>query len=117
MISHYSFGNLKFKDKVFNKDLIIIKTPQGEKILANWWRKEGHYLQVEDLKEVWKSSVEFLIVGTGAYGVMRVDPLVEKKAKELNIKLEAYKTSEAVVRFNELYSQGKSVAGAFHLTC
>ena len=42
---------------------------------------------------------------------------VEKKAKELNIKLEASPTSSAVLRFNELYSQSQEVAGAFHLTC
>jgi len=117
MISHYSFGNLTFKEKTYNKDLIIIKTPSEEKILSNWWRKEGHRLQVEDLEEVWKNPVEFLIVGTGAYGVMKVDPEVEKKAKELNIKVEIYQTDKAVKRFNELYSSNTSVAGAFHLTC
>ena len=117
MISHYSFGSLSFKGKTYNRDLIIIKTSDGEKIFSNWWRKEGHRLQVEDLDEVWKSPVEVLIVGTGAYGVMKVAPEVERKAKELNIKLEAYPTEKAVKRFNELYSKNISVAGAFHLTC
>ncbi len=117
MISHYSFGSLVFKNKTFNKDLIIIKTSKEEKIVSNWWRKEGHYLQVEDLEDIWEVPVEFLIVGTGAYGVMKIDPSVEKKAKELNIKLEVYKTADAVKRFNDLYSQNKSIAGAFHLTC
>ncbi|PMP67462.1 MAG: hypothetical protein C0190_03210 [Thermodesulfobacterium geofontis] len=117
MISHYSFGNLIFKNTSYNKDLIIIKTSDGEKILSNWWRKEGHRLQVEDLEEVWKSPVKYLIVGTGASGLMKVDSEVEKKAKELNIKLEAYLTDQAVKRFNELYSSEASVAGAFHLTC
>ncbi len=117
MISHYSFGSLTFKNKTYNRDLIIIKTPKDEKIFSNWWRKEGHRLQIEDLEEVWKTPVEFLIVGTGAYGVMKVDPEVEKKAKELNIKIEAYRTDQAVKRFNELYSSNTSVAGAFHLTC
>jgi hypothetical protein len=117
MISHYSFGSLTFKGKNYNKDLIIIKLPAEEKVLSNWWRKEGHRLQVEDLEEIWKSPVEYLIVGTGAYGVMKIDSGVEKKAKELNIKLEAYQTDKAVKRFNELYLSGTSVAGAFHLTC
>ncbi|RLG11641.1 hypothetical protein DRN73_04860 [Candidatus Pacearchaeota archaeon] len=117
MISSYSFGHLVFKNTSYNKDLIIIKTQKGEKVIPNWWRKEGHYLYIEDLEEVWKSEVEYLIIGTGAYGVMKIDPKVKDKAKELNIKLEAFKTSDAVARFNELYSQNKSVAGAFHLTC
>ncbi|HEA83856.1 MAG: hypothetical protein H0Z16_08020 [Thermodesulfobacterium sp.] len=117
MISHYSFGSLKFKDKTYNKDLIIIKTSKEEKIFPNWWRKEGHRLQVEDLEEVWKNPVEYLVVGTGAYGVMKVDPEVERKAESLKIKIEAYKTDKAVKRFNELYSSNITVAGAFHLTC
>lgn len=117
MISHYSFGSLSFKGNTYNKDLIIIKLSEEEKVFSNWWRKEGHRLQVEDLEKVWKSPVEYLIVGTGAYGVMKIDPEVEKKAKELNIKLEAYQTDRAVKRFNELYFSGISVAGAFHLTC
>uniref|UniRef100_A0A7C4JQD4 Uncharacterized protein n=1 Tax=Thermodesulfobacterium geofontis TaxID=1295609 RepID=A0A7C4JQD4_9BACT len=117
MITHYSFGNLSFKDKTYHKDLIIIKTPKEEKIFPDWWRKEGHRLQVEDLEEVWKHSLEYLIIGTGAHGVMKVDSEVEKKAKSLGIKIEIYKTDLAVKRFNELYSSGVSLAGAFHLTC
>lgn len=117
MISHYSFGNLVFKGKTYNKDLIILKKIGEEKIISDWWRKEGHKLQVEDLEEVWKFSVEFLIVGTGAYGRMEVAPEVEKKAKDLNIKIEAYTTDSAVKRFNELYSSNIPIAGAFHLTC
>uniref|UniRef100_A0A7V4JPR8 Uncharacterized protein n=1 Tax=Thermodesulfobacterium geofontis TaxID=1295609 RepID=A0A7V4JPR8_9BACT len=117
MITYYSFGSLSFKDKIYNKDLIIIKTSKEEKIFSDWWRKEGHRLQVEDLEKVWKYSLEYLIVGTGAYGVMKVDPEVESKAKSLGIKVEIYKTDLAIKRFNELYSSGVSLAGAFHLTC
>ncbi len=117
MISHYSFGSLIFKNQNFNKDLIIIKTSKEEKIFSNWWRKEGHKLQIEDLEEVWKEPIEFLIIGTGASGLMKVDKEVEEKAKKLNIKIEIYPTDKATKRFNELYSSNNSVAGAFHLTC
>jgi len=44
MINNYTFGHLVFKNKSYNKDLIIIKTAKGEKIISNWWRKEGHLL-------------------------------------------------------------------------
>ncbi len=117
MITHYSFGTLTYKDKTYTKDLIILKSSQEEKILANWWRKEGHYLQVEDLEEVFSFRPQYLIVGTGASGVMRVDPKVIERAKALGISFEAYPTERAVKRFNELLSQGVSLAGAFHLTC
>jgi len=117
MISEYSFGKLVFEGKPYTRDLIILHSQLGTRVLSNWWRKEGHYLQVEDLKEVWDFSPEYLVVGTGAYGVMKVDPRVIDEASSKGIKLESYPTSQAVERFNELYSQGKKVAGAFHLTC
>lgn len=117
MITHYSFGQLVFKDHTYTKDLIIIRTQHIESILDSWWRKEGHKLQIEDLEEVWGSGVKFLIVGTGARGLMQVDEKVKNKAEELGIKLEVYLTEEAVKRFNELYLKGEPLAGAFHLTC
>lgn len=118
MISHYSFGNLVFKDQKYSKDLIIIRSEEGKEFINfSWWRKEGHLLQVEDLKEVWESKVEYLIVGTGAYGLMKVSSEVKERAKKSGIILEEYPTSQAIKRFNELYSQKKALAGAFHLTC
>lgn len=117
MISHYSFGRLTYKGETYTKDLIILIRGGEEKVLPNWWRKEGHLLQVEDLEEVFVFQPDYLIVGTGANGVMRIDRAVEEKANALGITLEAYNTSEAVRRFNELLSSGKAIAGAFHLTC
>jgi len=121
MITHYSFGRLTYKNQTYTRDLIILISPSispsEERILPNWWRKEGHLLQVEDLEEVFAFKPQYLIVGTGASGVMRVDEKVKEKAKALGIILEAYPTEKAVKRFNELLEQKVSLAGAFHLTC
>lgn len=117
MITHYSFGSLTYKEKTYTRDLIILLSPKEEKILANWWRKEGHYLQVEDLEEVFSFNPKYLIVGTGASGVMRIDPKVKERAQALGIIFEAYPTEKAVKRFNELIREGAPLAGAFHLTC
>lgn len=117
MITKYQFGELVYQGKSYNKDLIILKGPNDEEIIPNWWRKEGHLLQVEDLEEVFKFRPAFLIVGTGANGVMKIDEKVKTMAKELGITLEVYTTPKAVERFNELLKTGVSIAGAFHLTC
>jgi hypothetical protein len=37
--------------------------------------------------------------------------------KQLDMKVKAYKTDQAVRKYNELLKEGKKVAGAFHLTC
>ncbi len=90
MIEHYQFGFLIYKGKSYNKDLIILKDLKEEKVLPNWWRKEGHYLCVEDLAEVFSFKPIYLIVGTGASGVMKIDPQVKIKCQNLGIILESH---------------------------
>ena len=48
MIEEYDFGRIVIDEKLYFKDLRII---DGE-ILPDWVRKEGHFLDVDDLKEV-----------------------------------------------------------------
>ncbi len=117
MIESYSFGRLVFKGKPYTRDLIILSDGMSLRIIDNWWRKEGHYLQVEDLEEVWEFKPEVLVIGTGASGLMRVAPDVLNKAEKLGIKVTSQLTSEAVKTFNTYLNQGKRLAGAFHLTC
>jgi len=101
--------------KRYTSDLIVFP----EKVLSRWWRREGHKICVEDLKEVLKqaSLPEVLVVGTGYSGLVKILPEVEKALKEQGIKLIAQPTSEAYKTFNELLKAGKRVVGAFHLTC
>ncbi len=112
-IEDYRFGNIVIQGKAYNSDVKIIDGV----VKPNWWRKEGHRLYPEDIADILESGCKTLIVGTGAYGVMKVDPSVKQACSERGIKLEAYKTAEAVKRFNELIAKGEKVAGAFHLTC
>ncbi len=113
MIESYRFGEMVVSGRAYRRDLKIIEG----KVRPEWWRKEGHLLQPEDLEDVWAARPEILVVGTGASGVMRVDPRTVARAQELGITLEAYPTEKAVRRFNELLREGRKVAGAFHLTC
>ena len=113
VIEDYSFGRIVIDGKTYTSDVKII----GEKIVPNWWRREGHHLYPEDIEDILASGCEVLVVGTGAYGVMKVDPKVKEACAGRGIRLEASKTAQAVKRFNELAAQGAKVAGAFHLTC
>ncbi len=113
LVEDYGFGRIVIDGKTYTSDVKII----GEKVVPNWWRKEGHHLYPEDITDILVSDCEVLVVGTGAYGVMKVDPRVEQACAEKGIKLESYRTAEATKRFNELVQQGVKVAGAFHLTC
>jgi hypothetical protein len=50
------------------QDLKII----GEQIIENWWRKEGHHVDVDDVTDILAVSPELLIIGTGYAGFMEV---------------------------------------------
>ena len=113
MIESYSFGSMMVMGESHRNDLKII----DDQIVGNWWRREGHALYAEDIDDILYSPVETLVVGTGAYGSMRVTDEATKALEGRGIKLVAVPTKEAVTIFNTLHGQGTRVAGAFHLTC
>ncbi|MES0395969.1 MAG: MTH938/NDUFAF3 family protein, partial [Syntrophobacteria bacterium] len=113
MIESYSFGSMTITGQSHRNDLKIIEN----KIVGNWWRREGHALYAQDIDDILYASVETLVVGTGAYGGMKVTEEAAQAIEGQGISLVAVPTKEAVSIFNSLHAQGKRVAGAFHLTC
>lgn len=111
-INSYSFGNIVIDGKVYTSDVIIFK----DRVDSSWWRKEGHKLQIVDLDSIIIARPEVLIVGTGAYGVMKVPDETIDYVKSKGIELYIYKTPEAVKEFNKLQDK-KNVIAALHLTC
>jgi len=47
-IDSYRFGHLVVDGQPHTKDLIILP----DKVIAGWWRKQGHTLLPDDLEEV-----------------------------------------------------------------
>ena len=112
MIDSYDFGRIVINGKSYNNDLIVFPA----KIREGWWRKEGHRLQVEDLKDISEAKPEVLVVGTGYSGMMRIPPETKKYIESEGIELIAQKTAEACKTFNRLVKSRKVVA-ALHITC
>ena len=112
MIDSYDFGQIVIDGKRYNSDLIVFP----DRVRDGWWRKEGHRLHVEDLKEVFEAEPEVLVVGTGYSGLMTVPPETKRYIESEGIELIAQKTAEACKTFNRLVKSGKVVA-ALHLTC
>jgi len=112
-IDYYDFGVMVVNGKRYSRDLII--TPK--RILSNWWRIEGHNLHLEDLKDILNEDFEYLVIGTGYYGLMEISNDVLKEMSNREVKVIAKPTKEAVKEFNSLVKEGKKVIGAFHLTC
>lgn len=112
-IDEYAFGRIVIDGKEYRADVIV----DNEKVRPNWWRKEGHKLQLEDIRDVVEEvSPEVVVVGRGKFGMMRVAKEVEDYLRQRGIELRASHTGAAVEEFNRLVGS-KRVLGAFHLTC
>ncbi len=112
MIQDYGFGRITIDGKTYHSDVVIYP----ERIDDRWWRKEGHRLQLDDLKAVLDTRPGTLVVGTGYFGCMHVDPAVAEKLKQQGITFIACETKRACTEFNRLRETQKVVA-ALHLTC
>ena len=112
-IEQYQFGEIVINSKTYISDVIIYP----DRVESDWWRKEGHKLQVVDIVEVLEFQPEVIIIGTGASGLMSVANEVKESARVKNIELIILPTNAAVKKFNELLQQKKKPVGCFHLTC
>jgi hypothetical protein len=112
MIDSYSFGHMQVKGQTYTSDLIIYP----DRIDASWWRRTGHHISLDDIKDVLLEKPEVLVIGTGFMGLMKVDDEVNLHMESEKIRLIVEKTKDAVKTFNTV-SQTKKAIGAFHLTC
>jgi hypothetical protein len=112
MIDSYRFGEMVIDGKRYHADLIIYP----DRIDANWWRKAGHELCIDDLEDIVAAQPECLIVGTGNPGLMEVLPETQEYLRDRRIQLVSEPTERAYKTYNELSTQ-KRVIGVFHLTC
>jgi len=115
LIESYEFGAMVINGKRYTSDVIVLP----ERVIDDWWRKEGHRLHIEDLKEILKQEPkpEVLIVGTGYYGLVKIPREIENTLESHGIELIAQPTKEACQTFNIILKSNKPVVGAFHLTC
>ena len=112
MIESYSFGKIIIDGKTYNSDLIIFP----DKIDDNWWREKSHNLSIADLQKILRSATAKIIIGTGAYGLMKVADETKDFLSNKNIAFQIEKTPKAV----ELYNSNEDKTGvvlALHLTC
>jgi hypothetical protein len=110
-IESYAFGRVTIDGSVETRDVIVLP----DRVVRDWWRRDGHSLAVEDLDEVLDELPERLLVGTGAYGRLTPDPRALETLRGRGIEVEVLPTAEAVERYGELDPQ--RTAAALHLTC
>ncbi len=111
-IEKYHFGTIVIDGTSYHQDVIIY--PEG--VYHPWWRKEGHRLFIPDLSPIQDVPLDTLIIGTGAFGMMKISEEVQNEIKKNVKELRILKTGEAVKLYNKIREQ-KRVSAALHLTC
>jgi len=120
MIEEYHFGHIKILGKSYNYDVEVRWT--GE--VLPWWRKEGHIFDLPDIQRALDQKPSLIILGTGAYGAVKVTERAQREIRNFGIELIVDKTEEAVRNFNIIKERSKQeegkekkMIGLFHLTC
>jgi hypothetical protein len=110
-LENYSFGRLVVDGQEHTRDLIVLP----ERVVSDWWRREGHSLAIEDLDEVLDELPARLVLGVGAHGRLHPDPAVIAELERRGVEVECLSTDAAVRRYGELDERRTAVA--LHLTC
>jgi len=114
MIEKYSFGSITIDGKTYHHDVEI----RDEEEILEWSRKSSHLFDVESVEKAVKLNPGVIILGTGAYGVAKVEEECRNFIEEKGIELIIEKTGKAIKTFNTLCQESKKrVIGLFHLTC
>ena len=111
VIDAYDFGRVRIDGREETADVIVLP----ERVVRDWWRRDGHRLVLEDLDGVLEELPARLVVGTGAYGRLRPDPGTIDALRDRGIDVEVLPTAEAIDRYRHLDPQ--TTAAALHLTC
>ena len=111
-IERYEFGLIVIEGQTFKNDVLI----WPGRIKSDWWRREAHLLQLDDVTEALAAHPQVLVVGQGEPGKMQVDPALAAYLQEMGVELMAHPTREACRVINDL-SGAQRLAAALHLTC
>ena len=110
-IEQYEFGRIRIDGRDHSRDVIVLP----DRVVPDWWRRDGHSLVMEDLDAVLDDLPGTLVVGTGADERMRPDPAALEALRARGIDVETLPTPDAVRRYGEL--DPATTAAALHLTC
>ena len=112
IIDSYSFGKIVIDGVKYTSDVIIYPN----RVDSSWWRKQSHYVNLEDIPQILKKNPDIIIFGTGSYGLMKIDEQVKDELTRRNIKMIIENTGQAVQTYNNL-SKDQNIIAALHLTC
>ncbi|MGD9138544.1 MAG: MTH938/NDUFAF3 family protein [Desulfobacterales bacterium] len=113
MIEKFSFGKIIVDGVTYTSDIKIV---QG-RVVAEWWRKKGHSVDVEDIQDILASNPSALVIGKGQPGLMKTSRSLRSFLEKSHIELIEEKTTRAIRTYNRLLETGKKVSAGFHVSC
>jgi len=121
MIDQYVFGKITIEGKVYTADCMLFHDPAASSdirpaVRENWRRSSGHLLVPGDMKEILDFLPQCVIIGQGAFSVMKISDEARQALEEAGIEGIFQETGQACRTFNALAGK-KKIAAGFHLTC
>lgn len=107
------FGAVVVDGKQY-RDVLVV----GKEVIdrGKWGFFDTHSVSERELNELLRGSPEIIIIGSGQSGVLEVDPIIEKKIKEVGIQLIILETPQAIEEYNKI-SKTKRTNALIHTTC
>jgi hypothetical protein len=112
MIDKYEFGLIIVDGKEYNHDIWI-----GLSEVSEWWRADGHYVDLEDIEGILDENPEYVIIGTGESGLAKVSHDAKNFFLDHKVPVIIKETNQAAIEYNDLKKQGKRIVALMHLTC
>lgn len=110
MIESYTCGKMIIQGRPYCSDLIICPG----KIPTIWERRKKHQVTISDLVEIIEFQPDYVLIGTGEEGKLRVLPETQEHLKQHGIQVIFEATKHVYTMFNAVYNKCR-IIGAFHL--
>ena len=113
MIEKFAFGKIVVNGTGYNGDIKIV----DGRVVSNWWRKNGHQVDVSDVEDILAVQPEAVVIGQGDPGLMKASSRLREALEKQGIALIEDKTAGAIRTYNRLLKEGRRVCAGIHVGC
>jgi hypothetical protein len=111
-IEDSGFGSITIDGKRYSYDVWVFTDGSIEKRAGGY-----HTFLAKEVQALLRGEPEIIVVGAGTASCVGIEREAEQLAHSKGIKIESAATPRAIEKYNQLVSEGKRVAAAFHVTC
>jgi len=118
-INNVSFGSITIDQKIYTNDIYITADYKIEKRNKELSTKiNGHRcLGKSKIEYLLKFSPKIIIIGTGLYGALPIDPDAKELLDKNKIEIVVDKTPRVIDKLNDLLKKNAKICAIIHITC